>query len=334
MITSAKVTRATCQIKSWLSACNIPHAMEQKAGKLVINVPAKSTAKLVRFLVHFPEEAASTEPFKRIEFKKLTSPKTSEALAEFHRVTEAAGYGKPNPLCRPEAQERASFKESMELAVMRHMSFRRVPNPPDSAYGKYEKVIEGTCKKFFHSRWRFLNVNGIDDLEDLRSYAMVWVTIFIGLFEDPNESKEHNCRILAHYLKQRLSYLGLALKRKGRSCRTHLHSSNENYDHSHDPDLHAFTDATSNLHGQKMREGSVEDFAVPMVEDAGLPTCWATHKLNKLLAAMDHDDMVAALTKVADNVGFIHGTAEVRQARKRLDRHVQGCPLCKVNVNV
>lgn len=212
-----KNARALCQASSWLEAVGIDHRRSQTPGLDLILVKADGSEVEVKVAASAEEPRPASEHVFVVA-ADVTSRHLEVALKTFHVMTEAAGFGSPMPVDRGQAPEaKLHYGDNFELVSMRHNEFRRVPNPETGHLLQYKPVMEKAC-------YRFVNMNPDTcrrhclQIEDLMTYAMVWTTNYIGLYEVANPTNNDNERKLSRHLKQRFSEFADMIRKKERNC--------------------------------------------------------------------------------------------------------------------
>lgn len=139
--------------------------------------------------------------------KALTSPDLTKVLSVFHAITDAAGYGKPNPVDRGEApNSRADRHQAFELVYLRHSALRRSPNPSPEALEELRPIAEKAAAKAMFRFNRLFLKSGYD-VDDLTSIAMTHAITFLhayGFLRIPSD----NHRLFMDFVNQRFAELG------------------------------------------------------------------------------------------------------------------------------
>jgi hypothetical protein len=342
------ISRAMNTLASWCQNSGIK-VLERNAEHLVVG-DAEGTERRVTLAVDGGEPGPYT-----VDIKRLTSRKLSVGLAAFSELQVALGFQPQSPVSRgPVMDRKLSNGEDFELAAFRHTEFRRVPNPAPEKLASYQWLINQASKEFF-SRQQWRCQNHMLEIDDLKSYATVWTTNFIGLYERANLTQTENDKLLHVYLIQRFNEFRTILMKKERSVLADLDSAHialhgRPYDQR---DLRGIghgrrSDPSGGVGGGVGAVGSWDtapeveeeaDFGEDLYDDAkralaegaAQRAAGSAQELSERLAAMGHDQMVETLTAVIEN-GHIHPDAR-REAEKRLERHREECPACAALVS-
>ena len=330
--------QANCMISSCLEAVGIPHKYQNGTDTFQVKSKNESLTVVVKVII----EKSDVPGTGRVEVLagEITSPHVPTAMAAFHLITEAAGYGKPLPFNRgdeaPVVYGRSTnrpYGDSPDLVVFRHRLFRRVPNPTPEAMAKMDSVIM-TCCRFFHQNNRELCQRIGFEVSDLKTYAQVWATIFWSRARVLNPKGDENERRLYGYLRQRFAEFYKQMV--GARSRSVLQDSQS-------VAIALGVEFICDTDGHHDNMGSVTKKAVtiPVQEDdleyrerhTELDVTSVTKRrnsaralLDKSLAAMPHENLVAALTEASQSYSVCTDTR--REARKRLDAHRNSCSLC------
>lgn len=219
-VPSAKNHIAVTIVRSWLTACGIPHDRGSRQGVDLV-VKSKNGKSFDVSVVKGTVPPADTLV---IAAPDLTG-KRSRAFSAFHRITIAAGYGEPIPVDRQEDPTKANgevfrprFNEAeFDLVAFRHREFRKCPNPTPQEWRDYMSVIEVAIRRFYSTNYTLLKQQGME-LQDLTSYAMVWAVNYIKLYVDSEKDLEQNRKLMHAHLKQRFAEFRALLYKKGQSC--------------------------------------------------------------------------------------------------------------------
>jgi len=324
-----KNARALCQTMAWLKAVGVPHKLSEIPGTDLLLVK-KDGGDFDFLVVKLAVESEETKPAVEcltVMAKELASTKHQVALAAFHTITEAAGFGKPIPVDRgAEPEKRLSYDDNFELVSMRHREFRRVPNPDAQDLVQYKKVMEQAC-------YRFINLN--QDLcrrncllvEDLMTYAQVWTCNYLGLYKVAVETVNDNVRKLRAHLKQRFAEFAYMVKKKERNCfpspdTVQIALLGQTVDENHR--LEGFsTDPT-------LEDNVDPDYSERHVEldlsDEESRRQSAAASLSKHLRILPHEKMVEVLNEAITNTSLCHDARG--EAAKQLRMHQKTCVAC------
>lgn len=208
-----KNARAVCQIRTWLTAAGISYRPSKAPGHDLTIV--KSDGQELELAV--TSDPATTPNDALVVLASIvTNRKIRLAVDAFHEITEAAGYGRPEPMDRgPLPPKKLNFHNDFELVSMRHSEFRRVPNPTTADMKHYKGVIERTAWAFLRSNHELCVGHGLE-IGDLITYAQVWTCNYLGLYVVPSPTNNDNEKLLHCHLMQRFSNFRDLLYQKGR----------------------------------------------------------------------------------------------------------------------
>ena len=322
-----KNARAVCQAMAWLSAVGIPCRLpEVKSGADLILTKKDGGEINIKLAVTQDEPRPAVECLVVLA-KELASPQAPVALAAFHVITEAAGFGRPLPVDRgPEPEKKLSYHDNFELVSLRHREFRRVPNPDPVELAGYKKVMEQACYRFVNMNQELCRRNCLL-VEDLMTYAQVWTCNYLGLYKVAVETVNDNIRKLRAHLKQRFAEFAKMIQKKERDCfpapdTVHIALLGKPIDENH----------------------RLESFSIDPTLDEGVDTDYikrhseldlsnddtrrnsAVVLLAKNLKSMPHDKMIQVLTEAAANNSLC---ADARsEANRQLRLHERSCNVC------
>ena len=352
MITQKLVcnVRAVAVLDSWLTAAKIPHAVSQTPGhdftvQMAMGEP-------LEVAVSFPGAPMPPSPKALVvASEELLDLNPAKAIAAFHKVTEAAGHGKPVPVSRGRMHGKKESYGDFNLVVMRHHEFAQAPDLSPETYKMYEPIIASVCAKIFRSHRSLLYRVGIE-LDDLKQYAMIWTTNFMHKYRLVKHEQQNGGLLTAH-LRQRFYNLLTAAEKKSRNCVPDL----DTVAVALDLDGPCLGKSASAIHRDMDfgPEFNQSDAAWPVNDDApetDYPYLKRTRKLDMSsiakrrssaakmladgLAAMSHNEMVQTLQDAADST-FLDPAAR-KLAAKRLSVHKAACAECsgltKVDKNV
>lgn len=261
----------------------------------------------------------------------LTGKSLNKALAAFHTVSRAAGYGEPMPFNRgAEPEHKLSYMDEEFLVAIRHNETRRAPNPEPAKFVAYDKVM-------YKAVWTFYKLNnmmcrrwglGVDDLMQI---ARTLLVNFCARYEDDLEPQSQNERILYTYLHQRFAEVYAVMGKKERSCFPDADTvciASTGIPYQSDG---MFSEALSGVFNPESEPEKIDvdhrdrnrklDCSNPTKRKAS-----AAKMLKEGLGAMDHDRMVETLTFAAQNILIAHDAR--RHAAKLLREHAAECPDC------
>ncbi len=181
---NVKKKKALTILVSWLESTRTPHQI--KLGDPQVDILIGDTP------VSIDEETA---------LGLIGTPDT--ALPVFWKITESAGVGKPEPKFRAQFTGSLLPHEDNELVAMRHTEFRKVPNNPEVFLRQdYQKIVSWAVSRFYRFNRTQLSQLGYE-IEDLRTYAWMYVMNFHGLWRDVHAHDKKNGSALCNYLQQR-----------------------------------------------------------------------------------------------------------------------------------
>jgi hypothetical protein len=312
--------RITTQLKSWLTAVGIGY-QDSTAGLVVTSKTGEAVPVAV-----VVEGAAVTPGVISVLAKDLSSRNLNTSLEAFRGLQEALGYTPPKvPVNRgPIPKHKAHFSDDFELVAMRHNDFRRSPNPTNAELKSFQTVVDKATWWFWKKNGTICGDHGME-LEDLKSYAMMWTCNYLGLYRDDAAPRAENEKNLCQYLKQRFVEFRAHLDRKGRNVLPMLDDAyiamhgrpyeytNKNEWYTSDPD--ADNDWEIPTEGDEptgvQRDRTKKEAAAMLTEK---------------LAGMPHDEMVGTLSAAVEN-DRIHVDAR-RAASKKLQGHAKKCSIC------
>jgi hypothetical protein len=320
-------------LRSWLTACGIPSRRSQVPG-FDLTVDGKSGDVEVQV----SERRDETLPGAGIQVvvADFTGKKVAVALAAFHKVTRAAGYGKPQPFDRGAAPmmnaegnpRKLHYKDEEFLVSIRHNEFRRAPNPGPDRWEKYKATMNKVAQAFMRTNFELCARNGMT-LDDVMTYARCYVVNFCARHEIPetettfcdNERKCHS------YLQQRL-YLGPSsslraiLLKKERSMLPDAETVSIGLFGKPDADTEVSPDADA----EEVDYDYVAKHCQLDVSSPAKRKKSAATKLTELLGKLPHDQMVELLGNAAKNINFDFTTR--KEAARQLRLHAEACESC------
>ena len=254
---------------------------------------------------------ASGERFDGISVldSEIGSPNREVAIKAFHTVTEKLGKGKPEPTYRGEPEK--IYGNDIALSAMRHREFRHAPDLTKEQLKPYEKTIDRCCRRFA-SMNRSLMQKHMYDIDDLKTYALVWTHIFAHKCEPVeltmNDGKDIS-RLLSRHLNQKFIKLFSILNSKTDSTcpDTETVSSCLSFDSS-DTDIE--TDAPGPVNKKKHLDQVKELLA-------------------QKLSSLEHGRMLTVLEDSSVNSNRDRATRML--AKRILAKHKSECPTCMAN---
>lgn len=183
-------------LKSYLLALKIPFVVGAKPNELLVQTKDGSAAVDV--------VVGQTDDINKVKIDPLviSSFKLNEALSALHTVTEAAGYGKPQPLDRGAAPTgRVNYLDNFEDVYLRHSIFRRSPNKTAEDLEPYMPTIKRCARKAMY-RWKnVFQAMGFSE-GDLLTTGMVYTISYLHHYCYAPDQID-NIKLLTDYLKQR-----------------------------------------------------------------------------------------------------------------------------------
>ncbi len=318
--------RVSTQLKTWLTAVNIAY-QDTTAGLVVTSKNGDP--------IPVDLEGSRRPNSIAVKGRDLTSRDLGKSLKAFQGLQLALGYEPKAPVDRgPIPTQKMHYARDFELVAMRHSEFRRVPNPKTADLAQYKVVVDKATWKFYRKNQQVCGDHGYD-VGDLRTYAYLWTTNYLGLYDRPEKAQEERERFLCHFLGQRFAEFYKQLKKKKRNT------------------LPMLDDAFIAAHGRPYEYGSKSNWFSSGEEDQESPEeAWIAEEeaeeapkknrsyakrtaardeasaiLTERLKDMDHDAMVALLSGAVEN-DRIHQDAR-REASRRLRAHTTVCTKCK-----
>ncbi len=183
-MSNLKKKRALTILVSWLEATRVPHQLKKDdpevdilIGETPISIDNDAAFALVNGI--------------------------DSALPVFWSITEKAGVGKPRPIFREQLVGSLLPHQDNDLTAMRHSEFRKVPNNPEVFLREdYQKIVTWAATRFFKFNRVLLKNLGFE-LNDLKTYAWLYVMNFHGLWRDVYATDKKNGGDLCNYLQQR-----------------------------------------------------------------------------------------------------------------------------------
>lgn len=312
-------SRASSVIASWSKAVGIESGVSEKKG---INLTLKGKDGKPLDVVISDGETPTIDGSRVIVVKtdEVLSCDLSVALAAFHAITEAAGFGKPVPVNRGEEPKgrRLNQTDDFDLIALRHKEFRAAPNLKAEDYKPFEMVIQSACRAFYRKNY-YACKEMMLEVDDLRTYALGWTTNYLHKYNLLSGTQDENRKLLRTHLRQRFAEFAKNLHAKKADCIP--------------------TQETYHICTAGNVDGEVDD-TVPMDDDytkrhkvldtrnAQARRVSARKLLADSLAALPHDEMVEKLSYVALNPSFQNLDA-VDEAKYMLEEHRKTCPVCQ-----
>lgn len=329
--------RSVALLKLWLRSVNISYT---EAGPFDLIAKRANSAES---LVHVTVKGSGDTPPGALEVPggKLTGRSLKEGLAAFDDLQRALGYMPRPPINRGKLPEhKLSNGEDFDLVAFRHTELRRVPNPDPAKLAKYDKIIMRTVWKFYRENSASCKDHMLD-INDLKTYALVWTTIFIGLYEGDEaagSTSNENIRLLYTYLGQRFhdfrdNLMSFQPNRLPALDDAHIGQHGRPYEHgsklSWESQEPAHDDEEDDLIARRRREwrrGKNYEIDISVAGSSERREA-ATGVLDRLLGEQSHDDMVTLLKEAAESQ---RTSPDARaEATKRLRHHAKACTPCQ-----
>lgn len=316
--------RAIQVVKSWLGAVNV----ETLASNVADFAITSKTSQRIEVVVATDDTAPrplTQDALVTILAPEVTHPNRETAFKAFHKVTEAAGLGKPTPVDRGSVPDhRLSFQDDFELVAMRHCEFRNAPNPQPGELEKYDHVVMNVCWWVYRINKSFFDRLGYE-VTDLKSYAQVFAINFLHKYkiDDSRVTNSDNERLMTNHLKQRLVELVNIAKKKAKNIyafadtasiatlgvNSHEDPSIVKWEEKPEDEEYRARKTELNLKSERTRRTS------------------AAKLLEEKLATLSHEDLITTLTLVQKSDAFCPETRE--EAAKRLKKHMGSCSECE-----
>lgn len=266
----------------------------------------------------------------------LTSRTIKDSFDAFKILQQELGFEPKLPVDRgPLPARKLANNEDLDLAAFRHTEFRRSPDPAPDKFKAYDAVMNRACRRFYRQNKIRCDDHMLTVEDDLKSYAMVWMTNFCGLYELADKSQSENEGLLFTYLMQRFNSdfrEGLQCKERSEFAKlddAYIGTRGQTYDYSNKASWYG--DDPRIVQGEEASDEEVEYVDQSTTEgrvEVRIRAAVFGAELDERLSALGHDRMVELLTQAADN-DRIHPDARA-EAQKRLDAHVASCDACKV----
>lgn len=312
--------RITTQLKSWLTAVGI-RFQDSTSGLVVTSKDGASIP--VSVVVKGSPVAPGAIP---VQAEAFTARDLKTSLSAFGSLQEALGYTPPKvPVDRgPIPSRKADFSDDFELVVMRHMDFRRSPNPTSAELKSFKLVIDKAVWWFYKKNVSMCADMGLE-IEDLRSYGMQWTCNYLGLYRSELGRAEDE-KNLCQFLKQRFIEFREQLDRKARNVLPMLDDAyiamhGRPYEYTNKGEWFSTDPEADNVWEIPT---APEGDATPTKRERTKKSAVAT--LNARLAELPHDQLVSTLSEAVTN-DRIHQDAR-RAASKKLQDHARKCTQC------
>ncbi len=195
----SKTEHAAVRLSSFLTANKIKHELAPVGWDF--NVTAKD-GSVVQVVVNAND---------------LGSTDHARVFGEYHRITQALGYGSPRPVNRgPEPDTKLHMNDEPDLVSIRHRQYRLSPNPSTQEIRSYEPFVIESAKKFCRNRASFCSMAGIE-FEDVTTYACNMLVVYLGNYRLLRGSMTDNVKKYRSFLNQSLDEYTTLWTKKGRS---------------------------------------------------------------------------------------------------------------------
>lgn len=319
---------AIIQLRTWFRAVGIVTENPERTGCLVVTDASGTKVEIV----------VDGDHGMVVSSKDILGRKVQHALTAFRRIQEALGYEPKDPVNRGTTPvKKLGNNEDFDLAAFRHTEFRRVPNDP-AALERYADTIKNSVIRAFRIRRDSWNAMGFDK-DDLTTYARVWATSYVGLYELRFSSHRDNCKLMFRYINQR--FRELASKRSPMTvCAGQVVDCGDDKTNSFTkygtPDGKNTT--VVGLDGSRIEHSAVDDDDDYVERHRELNTHSkrarrdsAAEMLEAKLAAMDHTTMVLELQRVT--LSHCAEWGAKKEAARRLATHAAKCEKCSLKVD-
>jgi hypothetical protein len=336
---SMRDQRAVAQLKLWLRTVGIP--FRDESGTLVAK-RANGTEVRVEVLLKadksVPALSTLSDGTPQVSATKMTGRSLKEALTGFSDLQKLLGYKPKLPVDRGPAPDRKlSNGEDFELTSFLHTQFRRAPNPEPHRFKAFETIIKRSVWKFHRNNQSMCKYNMLE-LEDLTTFAQVWLTTFLGINNITPEQDEDDetQKMFYTHLGQRFHEFRENIARQARSTLPQLdeahigqHGTPFEYGNKSTWDTQSErAEDDESLIARRRREwrrGQNFEIDITIGEDERREA--AEVQLNKLLSSYDHDRFLEVLREASENHSF---SADAQaEAAKRLRAHAKGCVTCR-----
>lgn len=196
--TTSRRSRAVAKLSSWLKASKIPHEPQTGGGLLVQSRDGGQV------LVVITEGAPAPATALAVDLESIWSRDMGEAIQAFHMVTQALGWGTPQPVpvrAKPAELTHHDF-------WMRHTEVAVSPNPDPEVFTRYKPIIDVRVRRFCSNpdNRRLLWEIAMDE-GDVRSLAMMWVVSYECSHKVLLSTDHDNEKLLHSFLEQRFAEL-------------------------------------------------------------------------------------------------------------------------------
>lgn len=214
-----------CILKSWLRAGGIQVSTPETPGHDLL--VTKHDGSILKVVVS--DDVGEHSADMRVSAKAFTGRRDDVAIAALLEVQVAAGYEPKRPDLRDKNVVRNEkggvrkhiYRDEDFLVTIRHNELRRAPNPPPEVFQRYESTMREAVWSFMralHGKSTCFDICARHGLEmnDLLTYARLYVVNFVGRYEIDNPIHSDNERLCYRYIKQRLhnDFLPVLLKKE------------------------------------------------------------------------------------------------------------------------
>jgi len=181
-------------LKSYLKSLKIP--FEIGGSENSVEVKTVDGQKTVSVVVGSGSGQIQIDPLI------ITSFELSKSLSALHLVTEAAGYGRPNPISRgAQSTGRVNYLDNFEDVYLRHSIFRRSPNQNDADLEPFLPTIKRCARKAMFRYKNVFQAMGFSE-GDLITTGMVYTVSYLHHYSYAPDHID-NVKLLTDFLKQR-----------------------------------------------------------------------------------------------------------------------------------
>jgi hypothetical protein len=290
----SNVHTAMTVTRSWLRAVKIPFRNAMRSTNLMIT--GKNGREVEFDISRYADELSSTQ--------------AEISIAAFGRITETLGYGALSPVDRGDEPSRKEiYGQDVFLSASRHREFRLAPDLTASQIAEYETQIARECRRFYARNRNLVNSYSYE-LQDLRTFALIWVHNFVHRFALDQKDFIHtddNQRLFTRYLRQRFSELLCHMSKERVESFTSFDFVNQS--------------AAVVVHEAEEEEESQKDVYRRRAK--------ARRTLKKHMGTMPHQDLVSRMQSAITNPNIDY--AARREARRLLRVHIEECATCLAN---
>lgn len=199
---------ALCVLDSYLTACGIPHEVndgsQQAFDLLVLKRNQGKERFFARVSVQVDRLARAPDTDILVVVDDVLSLNREKGLEAFHSITEPLGWGKPIPVDRgPEPEGKT---HDVHLLVIRHREWRQAPDLPERVLKEvYDPTIKYFSRVFLRSGHAEVIANAGEDFDSLCVIGRIIAHNFHHKYRNVRASAEVNAKYFSQHLKQRFS---------------------------------------------------------------------------------------------------------------------------------